>query len=66
MANETPENDMNTAWVLFRTRNESLTAAERENKWFDLIASVAPGKDQIDLTDSDWQQIINKINKLNN
>lgn len=49
------------AWSAFAYLTEDWSPAAREAKWFDLIAKTAPGKDQIDFTEEDWQTILNHI-----
>ena len=55
------ERTMSGVWCAFRFLAEGKTPDVRDRKWFELIASAAPGKMQVDFTEEDWQKVIDEM-----
>jgi len=52
---------MKDTWETFCFVTSDWTAAERETLWFAIIGKVAPGKDQIDFTETEWSRVVSEM-----
>ena len=52
---------MKDTWETFCFLTSDSTAAERETLWFAIIGKVAPGKDQIDFTETEWSRVVSEM-----